>query len=237
MLCPNCHALMSNLELGGHLGRSVTVDVCNSCQSLWFDKYESLQLSAASVLKLFRVIGHDGGVKAALSRDAACPRCARTLRITKDMQRSTRFEYRGCPDNHGRLITFFNFLREKDFIRPLSPAQLEDLRRNLSTVNCSNCGAPVDLAKGGDCAHCGSPLSMLDMKQAGELVARLQAAGQGPQPVDRAALPMDLKRLHRDVTTAFESFRHSPGWYDDVSTEGLVGAALGAFAAWISTDT
>jgi hypothetical protein len=153
------------------------------------------------------------------------------------MQRSTRFEYRGCPDNHGRLITFFNFLREKDFIRPLSPAQVEDLRRNVKTVNCSNCGAPVDLAKGGDCAHCGSPLSMLDVKQAEELVARLHAAGQGPQPVDRAALPLELTRARRDVSAAFDSFQHSPGWYQDVSTEGLVGAAIGAFAAWIGTDS
>ena len=224
---------MEPLALDGHLGRKVSIDICHPCQAFWFDKYESLQLSASSVLQLFRVIGRDGGVKVGLSRDLTCVRCPRKLRLVKDMQRSTRFEYRGCPDNHGRLITFFNFLREKDFIRPLTPAQIEDLRRNVKTVNCSNCGAPVDLARGTDCAHCGSPLSMLDMAQAGALVEKLQAAGKGPQPVDPAGLVIDLKRARRDVTDAFAAFNRSPNWYATASTEGLVSTAIGAFTEWL----
>ena len=224
---------MEPLALDGHLGRKVSIDVCHPCQAFWFDKYESLQLSAASVLQLFRVIGRDGGVKAGLSRDLTCARCPRKLRLVKDMQRSTRFEYHGCPDNHGRLITFFNFLREKDFIRPLTPAQIDDLRRNVKTINCSNCGAPVDLAGGTDCAHCGSPLSMLDMAQAGELVEKLQAAGKGPLPVDRASIELDLKRARRDVTDAFARFNQTPGWYASASTEGLVSTAIGAFTEWL----
>ncbi len=127
-------------SLEGHLGRTVAVDICDSCQALWFDKYESLQLSASSVLQLFRVIGQASGLPAEgaarrwASSDsglAKCPRCDRRLRVMHDMQRSARFEYRGCPDNHGRLITFFNFLREKNFIKPLSAAQIEELRSNV----------------------------------------------------------------------------------------------------------
>ena len=41
------------------------------------------------------------------SRDgelAKCPRCKAQLRRTQDMQRSTRFEYFRCPNDHGRLI-------------------------------------------------------------------------------------------------------------------------------------
>src|SRR4029079_4378587 len=127
------------------------------CQAFWFDKYESLQLPAESVLKLFGVIGKAGGAKAALCGDATCPRCQRRLHVVHDMQRTTRFEYRGCPEQHGRLISFFNFLREKDFLKALSPAQIDELRRNVKTVNCSNCGAPVDLAHGTVCTHCASP--------------------------------------------------------------------------------
>ena len=154
---------MTALTLDGHHGRSVTIDVCRACQALWFDGFESLQLSAASVLKLFKLVSEAGKVRASISNTSACPRCQAKLRLTHDQQRSTRFQYFGCPDRHGRLISFFNFLKEKDFIRPLSPAQLQELRQSVRTVNCSNCGAPVDLVHGSSCDHCGSPLSMIDV--------------------------------------------------------------------------
>ena len=62
------------------------------------------------------------------------------------MQRNTRFEYLRCPNGHGRLTTFVEFLKEKDFIRPLSARQIAELRESLQTINCSSCGAAVDLA-------------------------------------------------------------------------------------------
>ena len=154
---------------------------------------------------------------------------------TKDQQRQTKFEYRRCPKRHGRLISFFNFLREKDFIRPLSAAQIEALRRNVQTVNCSNCGAPVNLTTGAACAHCGSPLSMLDLGQAEALVAKLRGADQPAiQSAGIAALPLDLERARREVATAFASFEREPGWFDNVSSAGLVGAALGSLSRWLS---
>ena len=62
---------MTEMSLEGHLGRGVAIDICATCQAIWFDGYESLQLSAASVLKLFRLIGDNGGkVKAPLSTTA-----------------------------------------------------------------------------------------------------------------------------------------------------------------------
>ena len=54
----------------------------------------------------------------------------------------------------------FDFLREKNFVRPLSADQLTALRQNVQSVNCSNCGAPIDLAKTSACGHCGSPLEV-----------------------------------------------------------------------------
>ena len=238
---------MEGLSLEGHLGRTVDVDICGSCQALWFDKYESLQLSAASVLQLFRIIGQASGlpaearsakvgVKAAVSAFAKCPRCERRLRVMHDMQRSARFEYRGCPDNHGRLITFFNFLREKNFIKPLSPAQIEELRSKVRTINCSNCGAPVDLAHGITCSHCSSPLSMLDLNQAEDLIAKLRQAGTGPQPVEPAPLA-DAATASRRSEAGFGRFAEAPGWYEQASTAGLVTAAIAAFAAWTGRDT
>ena len=148
------------------------------------------------------------------------------------MQRATRFEYWRCPDGHGRLTTFFDFLREKDFIRPLTPQQLAELRQNVQTINCSNCGAPVDLRTGSACTHCGSALSMLDMKQAEALVTRLQRAeDRSNQPVD-PALPLELERARRDVEAVFAGLPRDDLWFREVSTTGLVGAGLSALAKW-----
>lgn len=225
---------MTTLTLEGHLGRSVVIDLCETCQAFWFDGYESLQLAPASILQLFRIIG-DAATRAVrpLPDTATCPRCGRALRQVKDRQRQTTFEYRGCPHRHGRLISFFNFLREKDFIRPLSPAQVHELRQNVQTVNCSNCGAPVDLALGAACAHCGSPLSMLDVSQADALVAKLRAQAEAPAARVDPALPLSLLEARRDVVTAFAEFERQPGWYEQASSAGLVGAAMNSFVRWL----
>jgi hypothetical protein len=224
---------MTTLTLEGRLGRPVAIDLCEPCQAFWFDGYESLQLSPASVLELFRVIGGQTSGARPFPPTAGCPRCRLRLRPTSDLQRTTRFEYHACPQRHGRLISFFNFLREKDFIRPLTAAQIAELRRHMKTVNCSNCGAPVDLAAGAACGHCASPLSMIDVGQAETLVASLRErttpAASGVDPT----LPLSLGRARRDVEAAFASFEREPGWFDRVSSAGLVGAGLGAFARWL----
>ena len=122
MDCPRCGDAMRDERLGGHHGRSVTIDLCTRCQALWFDGHESLSLTPASTLTLFRLIGQQVARPEPGAVDLEkCPRCRARLRITHDMQRATKFEYRRCPNGHGRFITFYEFLREKDFIRPLTP--------------------------------------------------------------------------------------------------------------------
>ena len=121
MDCPNCNAAMVAERLDGRSGQSLAIDLCQPCQVFWFDGYESLQLSPGSVLTLFRAIGEQlPSARMPPSDEASCPRCGATLRVTHDIQRNTRFQYRRCPNKCGRLISFFDFLREKDFIRPLS---------------------------------------------------------------------------------------------------------------------
>jgi hypothetical protein len=225
MTCPNCHGEMTVEKLDGHLGTSVAIDVCLPCQLFWFDAGESLKLSPAGVLKLFRIIGEQA------LKPSRCPRCGVRLFATHDQQRNTKFQYLRCAKDHGRLITFVDFLREKDFIKPLSARQIEHLRQSIQTVNCSNCGAPIDLTRNSACGHCSSPLSMLDMKRAGDLVAELRAA-QEPKAID-PALPLRLERARRDVDAAFASFERGPSWFADVSTGGLVEAGLSALAKWL----
>lgn len=237
MNCPGCAAPMTEHALGGHVGTTVIIDVCLPCQAFWFDGHESLRLTPASTLRLFRIIGDQAAeARHPLPNKSTCPRCASALVLTHDQQRATRFQYRRCPKAHGRFMTFFDFLRQKDFIRPLSGAQLEDLRAHVQTVNCSNCGAPVDLAHASTCAHCQSPLSMLDIRQADEIIAGLrdaekQNAGIGAS-VD-PAMPLSLERARRDVEQAFSQFERSPSWYHDASTAGTVGAGLMALGRWL----
>ena len=233
MNCPRCRAATNPELLDGHLGTSVTIDACLPCQAFWFDTRESLKLSPGAVLKLFRLIGEHALTPSPQTADTPlCPRCSTRLLLTHDQQRNTRFQYMRCPRDHGHLITFIDFLREKDFIRPLSAQQIEDLRRNVQTVNCSNCGAPIDLTRSSGCGHCGSPLSMLDMKQAGALVAELRASEQPGRPID-PTLPLQLERARLEVDAAFAAFEHGPGWFDAVSQGGLIAAGLSSLAQWL----
>lgn len=226
---------MQEQALDGHHGRRVALDVCPACQCFWFDARESLHLTPASTLALFRLIGEQVAPPRppATADGASCPRCRAPLRLVHDMQRTTRFSYLRCPGDHGRLITFLDFLREKDFVRPLTPAQIAELRATLGAVNCSNCGAPIDLRQRSACAHCGSAVSMLDLRQAEALVAQLRgAADRAGQPVD-PALPLELARARRQTELAFEHLERDSVWISDASSFGLVGASLMAVARWL----
>ncbi len=230
MNCPRCAAGMQEHTFDGTLARAVVIDVCAPCQAFWFDGRESPQLSPAATLTLFRIIGEHAARPLLREADVAkCPRCNGRLRRTQDMQRATRFEYFKCPNAHGRLITFFEFLKEKDFIKPLTPRQIGELRQHVQTINCSNCGGSIDLAKGSSCPHCRSPLSMLDMTQAETVVEQLRRADRTGQPVD-PALPLALARARRDTEAAFRGVPDDRAWFADVSRSGLIGAGLHALA-------
>jgi Zn-finger nucleic acid-binding protein len=222
-------------HLDGHLGRPVEVDLCEPCQTLWFDAQENLQLTPGATLALFRAIGeHVRKPEPSPADLAKCPRCKARLRRTHDMQRATRFEYSRCPNGHGRLTSFFEFLKEKDFVRPLTAAQIAELRKHVQSVNCSNCGAPVNLAAGAACRHCASPLSMLDMNQAERLVAQLREADRG-KPVD-PALPMALARARAETEAAFTGLPGHDPWRQEGWSLGLVGAGFSELVRLLKRD-
>lgn len=217
---------MQQQTLDGHHGRSLSIDLCESCQLLWFDGHESLQLSPGATLSLFRLIGERAARPSPGGLDRQqCPRCAMPLRSTHDVQRTTRFQYLRCPAGHGRLISFVEFLKEKDVIRPLTPQQIAQLRRSVRSVSCSQCGAPIALAQGTVCAHCGSSLSMLDLEHTGRVIAQLRRAAAPDAPVD-PALPLELARARREVEQAFAGAPARQSWLADASGSGLVAAAL-----------
>ena len=147
----------------------------------------SPSLTPGSTLSLFRVIGEN------VSRPPA----------RAPTWRNARAAARGCNGPRtarnaisvsalpaaGRLTTFFDFLRRRT-VRPLTSEQITE-RRNIQIVNCSNCGAPIDLARDAACGHCRSPVSMLDMRQAEPGRATAGSRRAAVQPID-PALPLEM---------------------------------------------
>lgn len=215
------------MSLGGRLNTTVDVDLCSGCRLLWFDRLEDVRLSAAGTLKLFDAISAPSGRATPLPRALRCPRCRGRLLLTHDMQQNTRFQYWRCPDGEGRLLTFVDFLREKDFVRPVTPQQLQELRQIVQTINCSNCGAPVDLARESVCAHCGSPLSLVDTQQMARTVAALHGAG-GVEPARADAA---------DADAAFRSAMRFLQQADADRRPGLIEAGLGALRELLTRES
>jgi hypothetical protein len=231
MNCPNCAAEMKSMTVEAHLAPSETIDLCQTCQGFWFDKFEDLKLAPASTLNLVKMIGENSSPPPTMKGTLQCPRCPSSLLMTHDMQRSTKFNYWRCPNDHGRFIGFLDFLREKNFLRPLSPAEIIDLSKKIPTVNCSHCGAAIDLGKETVCSHCGSPLSILDMNQPQQTLNQLKQAA-APAQAD-PTLPFKLEMEKRRIENLFGP-SPDPDWLTDASSNGLVRAGLNAFTRWLS---
>jgi len=141
----------------------VVLDICFECQAIWFDHFESSQLTPGATIELFRAINERADTPAhPVAETAACPLCRRRLLLTHDIHRSNRFVYHRCPERHGRFTSFFQFLREKEFVRSLSPAEVRQLRATCTQVRCSSCGAPVNIERDAACGYCHAPLAILD---------------------------------------------------------------------------
>jgi hypothetical protein len=109
----------------------------------------------------------------------------------------------------GRFTPFVQFLREKDFIRPLSPAELERLRQTIRVVQCSSCGAPVDLEKDTACPYCRAPIAILDPDAVNATVRALQSAETKRTTIDVDAVVDGILEAHR---RAREEDRSALGW-------------------------
>jgi uncharacterized protein YbaR (Trm112 family) len=218
--CPGCSLPMAQLTVDAHYGRTVDLDLCHACGAFWFDVNESLALTPGAVLKLFVVIAERHQERRAPSGSPTCPRCRRTLVLTSDMQRNVHFSYWRCPAEHGRFTTFAEFLREKNFVRPLSALELEQLRANVKMIHCSSCGAPIDLEHTSTCPYCRAPVSVLDAKQVETVVAQLEHDEADRQTVD-PTLPMRLMADRLHVERLFKDLDRSPGLIE----AGLAGVA------------
>jgi uncharacterized protein YbaR (Trm112 family) len=227
---------MSQQSLERNYGTPVTIDICHPCGAFWFDRWQDLSLTPGAVLQLFVVIDdNQAAERKPLGDNLFCPRCRARLALTHDIQRTTRFQYWRCPAEHGHFIAFFEFLREKNFIRPLSPAEIETLRQNVRSVTCSSCGAPVDLTAGAVCPYCRAPLSMLDTAQVNTTVQELRREEARRHVASPDAMGPDLAaQLARDRMVVDRRWAHlgdTPFRFEFSGSGGIVEAGLSALVA------
>ncbi|MCC6243597.1 MAG: hypothetical protein IT353_12200 [Gemmatimonadaceae bacterium] len=213
---------MESRHLARHLHGEVVIDVCWSCHAMWFDQFESTQLTPDAVLSLFRQI-HEHGTQPPrpLALSLRCPRCTTVLVPTHDIQKHARLHYFRCPDGHGRLITFMEFLREKSFVRPLSLPEIEQLRRSVTQVRCSSCGAAVSVERDAACPYCRAPLSILDAEAVDKALAALSEAEHRRSHPQAA----DVGQAFEALLAAYKRPAERAGtlWMRDLPTTGTTG--------------
>jgi DNA-directed RNA polymerase subunit RPC12/RpoP len=155
---------MTLQKFPGQYGQTVAIDACQNCNMLWFDKGESAKLAPDGVVELFQMISAKGSQNqfSHLSDRLGCTRCGLKLRPVADKVITGTFNYFACEADHGRLISFYQFLIEKRFVRLLQPAEISRLAIDVKQIKCSSCGAPVDLIKQSACGYCRSPIAVFD---------------------------------------------------------------------------
>ena len=247
MPCSSCNNAMERVTLASHMGTPVEIDVCWPCRVIWFDNLESASLSAGSVIELFKRIhmARDGN-RNLLKNVTCCPICATTLKNTSDLGKSGRFTYARCENCHGRLISFVQFLREKNFIRSLQPHEISTLSVTVKQIRCSSCGGPINLESDKACTHCGAAISVLDEVAVEKALAALQAKEMQRNTLDPSRLGDVIMvieanaRRNRALQSSQQESHNQNQWLGNIAASNgladLVESGIGAaLAVWLST--
>jgi hypothetical protein len=107
-----------------HLGLPLEPDLCDPCQGMWIDRYESLELAPDVVVELFR-----------------------PLEKTFDVVRRGRYITHRCAEHHERFSSFSSFMVEKGFVRHMTRPEIDDFARREGATYCTRCGAAVGIRK------------------------------------------------------------------------------------------
>jgi len=194
---------METHALAGVTGRTVELDLCFSCQGLWFDPQENLKLAPAAVVELFRMLhAHRDDVRQPMARRLDCPRCSRALAQGFDVVKNGRYITYRCPQRHGRFSAFSSFMIEKGFVRQLTRPELDAMAQQVPVLNCSGCGAPVDLRKDHACPHCRSAFSLLDPQAVERALQGYAKASSAAGAVKLPELADALMMVERDRVQA-----------------------------------
>lgn len=235
--CPNCSNPMTLESFDSRLStKPIEIDTCRTCRLFWFDQYESINLSPRAVLSLFQYIGAATSLPAVPMKSSFnCVRCRVKLDFTRDLQRTTAFTYWRCGQSHGKLISYHQFLREKNFIRTPSPPELAKLRETIRQISCSQCGAPIDLAHDSACSHCGAPIAMIDPDGIARQVKALSDSSAAPDPDAAAGARNTIMGAQIDAMFELERLNRIETRERHVDLVSLGAQAIGAaIGAWLS---
>ena len=230
--CPSCRQTMLAKKFPRNTQGEVELDFCFACQGIWFDEYESVQIAPGGVIDLFKLLHeHRDEPRQPLAEPLACPRCNEKLLHGLDVAKhGGQFNYHRCLQKHGRFITFAQFMTEKGFVRQLNPVEINELAARVGTINCSGCGAPVDIRKDHACGHCRAPIAILDPQAVEQALARYQAAEvkrTAPPDVDMMA---DAILMREKEKSRRQREKRISGEVDMVDVVDLF--ASGIEAAW-----
>ncbi len=223
--CPSCsqamqvHVLPSTNSANGGL---VELDLCFTCQGMWFDPQENLKIAPAGVAALFKLLHeHRTTDRTPLAAKLGCPHCKSSLNQGFDVVRSGRYITYRCASGHGRFSAFSSFMIEKGFVRQLSRPEIDDIANRVGVISCTCCGAPVDLRKDHACPHCRSAFSLLDpqaVEKALQGYAKAVSIGPGVVVPDLADA---LTSMERDRERARRENRPQTGKLYTPDNDGL----------------
>lgn len=176
--CPSCRQTMVKHRFERLHHGEVVLDLCFACQGIWFDDFESVQITPGGIVELFKLIHeHRDDQRQPLREPLPCPRCQERLLHGLDVAKhGGRFNYHRCLQKHGRFTTFAQFMIEKGFVRQLNPLEIDALSAKVGIVRCLGCGAPVDIRRDHVCGHCRAPIAILDPGAVEQALARYQQA-------------------------------------------------------------
>lgn len=154
---------MQRIGLAGHYGSSVELDVCASCDLVWFDGSETARLSGPGLLELIGLMAAAYDLPyQPLTSATRCPRCSGPLKTVHNQSRWGRSVQLQCLKRDGAYQSFAEFLEEKGLLRPMSRLDRAKLLRDRGRIDCVNCGAAIGKVDE-RCPYCTSVPSLLDV--------------------------------------------------------------------------
>jgi hypothetical protein len=182
LTCGNCRALMRRVALGGHYGTTVELDLCDSCDLVWFDDSETARLSGLGMLALIGSMAEAYDLPyEPLHPNATCPRCAGKLTLVHNQSRWGQSVQLQCVRRHGAYQSFAEFLEEKGLLRPMSRIDRNRLLRDKGRIDCVNCGGSVGLDDE-RCPYCHSIPSLIDVPRLARALDPEEMLGHDPLP-------------------------------------------------------
>lgn len=182
LACGNCRAAMLRVSLGGHYDSKVDLDLCQSCNLVWFDDVELARLSGVGMLALIDRMADAYGLPfEPLRPTVSCPRCEGQLVLAHNQSRWGPSVQLQCPRRDGAYQSFAQFLEGKGLLRPMSTADRAQLLRATGRIDCVNCGAAVGIDDA-RCPYCQSVPSLLDVARLARALDPEALLGATPLP-------------------------------------------------------